>query len=288
MNSAPEAIRKTTASPVSDDWKFAQLAIEEARKSVPESDGRAHPRVGAVVVKDNQVIGSAHRGEILGCHAEYIVLERKLAEDSLVDATVYTTLEPCTQRNHPKVPCASRIVERKVKRVVIGTLDPNPLIRGRGQLTLRDANIITDFFPHDLMTTVEELNRDFSREQRMTAAVVARNESGGHPVPPVEYRLTQDGRTLPDVGFEIWNRSETELARAQVKITLAQGARRCSIASGHYDGEFVWNLNPRQWIGGHFGLPPTMLNASEPESTSPCSTSMGGNANCCPWATSTD
>jgi pyrimidine deaminase RibD-like protein len=253
-NSRPEVIR-ATASLASNDREFALLAIEEARKSVPERDGRTHPKVGAVVVKDHQVIGSAHRGEVSGCHAEYIVLERKLPEDSLVDATVYTTLEPCTERNHPKVPCANRIVERKVKRVVIGMLDPNPVISGRGQRTLRGANIITDFFPHDLMSAVEELNRDFSREYRTTAALVAQNESGGHGPPPVTYRLTQDGRTLPDVGFEIGNESETELVRAQVKIALAQGTRRCSIAYGHYDGEFVWNLNPRRMVGGHFRLP---------------------------------
>jgi pyrimidine deaminase RibD-like protein len=153
-----------------EDRKFAQLAIEEARKSASEADGRSHPKVGAVVVRGNQVIAQAHRGEEPGCHAEYIVLERKLADDSLVDATVYTTLEPCTARNHPKVPCARRIAERKVKRVVIGTLDPNPSITGRGQLMLREANIITDLFPHDLMSQVEELNRDFTRQYRTAAA----------------------------------------------------------------------------------------------------------------------
>jgi pyrimidine deaminase RibD-like protein len=149
-----------------EDRKFAQLAIEEARKSVPEGDGRSHPKVGAVVIKGNQVIAQAHRGEIPGCHAEYIALERKLADDSLIGTTVYTTLEPCTARNHPKVPCARRIVERKVNRVVIGMLDPNPSITGRGQLMLRDANIMTDLFPHDLMSEVEELNRDFTRQHR--------------------------------------------------------------------------------------------------------------------------
>ncbi len=168
----------------SEDRKFAQVAIEEARKSAPEADGRSHPKVGAVVVRGNHVIAQAHRGEVSGCHAEYIVLERKLAEDSLVDATVYTTLEPCTARNHPKVPCARRIAERKVKRVVIGTLDPNPSITGRGQLMLREANIITDFFPHDLMSQVEELNRDFTRQYR-TATVEVPKPSANIELPPL-------------------------------------------------------------------------------------------------------
>jgi pyrimidine deaminase RibD-like protein len=162
---APPAAAFTT-----EDREFASLAIAEARKSISEDNERPHPKVGAVVVKDGQVLGRAHRGEVAGCHAEYIALECKLAEASLVDATVYTTLEPCTERNHPKVPCAHRLVERKVKRVVIGMLDPNPVIRGRGQLILREANIITDLFPHDLMSQVEELNRDFIRLHKTTIA----------------------------------------------------------------------------------------------------------------------
>ena len=58
------------------DRKFARLAIDEARKSVPENDGRPHPRVGAVVVKNGEVLATAHRGEGEGNHAEYIALEK--------------------------------------------------------------------------------------------------------------------------------------------------------------------------------------------------------------------
>lgn len=148
----------------SDDRRFADLAIEEARKSVPE-DARVHPRVGVVVVKDGHVLATAHRGEIPQCHAEYIALEKKLQDVSLVGATVYTTLEPCTSRNHPKVPCATRLTERKVSRVVIGMLDPDDRISGRGQRTLRRAGIATELFPHDLMAEAEELNRDFLRDR---------------------------------------------------------------------------------------------------------------------------
>ncbi len=146
-----------------DDRRFARMAIEEARKSVPEDDTRPHPLVGAVVVKDGKVLATAHRGEAEGNHAEFTALEKKLAETAVAGATVYTTLEPCTTRNHPKIPCADRLIERKVRRVVIGMLDPDPRITGRGQRRLRQASIITDLFPHDLMTEVEELNREFTR-----------------------------------------------------------------------------------------------------------------------------
>jgi pyrimidine deaminase RibD-like protein len=160
------ADRKPTGASdtVPDDRRFAQLAIDEARSSVPE-DGRVHPRVGAVVVKNGEILARAHRGEIPGCHAEYIVLDRKLPDLALAGATVYTTLEPCIARNPPKMPCATRLVERRVARVVIGMLDPNPDITGRGQRELRRAGITTDLFPPDLMAEVEEMNREFTRVQ---------------------------------------------------------------------------------------------------------------------------
>jgi pyrimidine deaminase RibD-like protein len=150
------------AAAAENERNFMELAINEARKSVGE-DGRAHPKVGAVVVKGGIVLASAHRGELgKGDHAEYTALERKLADDSVAGATVYTTLEPCTTRKLPKIPCAERLIKRKVKRVVIGMLDPNPAIRGNGVLLLREHNIEVALFQPDLMAVLEELNRDFS------------------------------------------------------------------------------------------------------------------------------
>jgi pyrimidine deaminase RibD-like protein len=164
--------------------KFMQMAIEEARKSVPE-DKRVHPKVGVVVVKDGKVLASAHRGEIPEGHAEFIALEKKLAEVSLAGATVYTTLEPCTSRNHPKVPCAIRLTERKVGRVVIGMLDPDDRISGRGQRALRKTGIATELFPNDLMAEVEELNREFLRDRE--SRKIERN--GGQHAPPEFYNF---------------------------------------------------------------------------------------------------
>jgi pyrimidine deaminase RibD-like protein len=148
-----------------DHTIFARMAIEEAKRSVPERDGRIHPKVGVVIVKDGRVLAKAHRGEFPEGHAEFIALEKKLTDASVVGATVYATLEPCTARNHPKVPCATRLAERKVARVFIGMLDPNPDIRGMGQMLLGKADIETQLFPRDLMKEVEELNRDFIRVQ---------------------------------------------------------------------------------------------------------------------------
>lgn len=166
------------------DLDYMRMAIDASRKCKSE-DEKPRPKVGAVIVKDGKVLAVSYRGELAhGEHAEFTAMEKKLAEDALSGATVYTTLEPCTTRNHPKVPCADRLVERKVRRVVIGMLDPNPEITGKGQRRLRDANIQTDLFTPDLMAEVEELNRDFTRFQKkqdegpsVSAALIQQNSA---------------------------------------------------------------------------------------------------------------
>jgi pyrimidine deaminase RibD-like protein len=155
------------------DEEFMRLALEAARESKAEDD-RAHPLVGAVVVRDGEVLAVAHRGEDAshpGAHAEYYALEHKLPHVPLAGATVYTTLEPCTSRNHPKLPCAERLITRRVGRVVIGMLDPNQSITGKGLTRLREAGIKIDLFSSELMAQAEEMNRAFAQAQRGRHAI---------------------------------------------------------------------------------------------------------------------
>ena len=184
-------------SPVPDiarnERELMQLAIELASKCVSE-EGKVSPKVGAVVARDGVVLAAAYRGELKpGEHAEYTLLERKLTGVDLDGATLYSTLEPCTHRNHPKVACTDRVIERKLKRVVIGTLDPNQTIRGLGELRLQDAGIEITRFEPDLVLQLRELNREFAalhpvrgiqRDASQTADPVKPGEVGpnGHRI----------------------------------------------------------------------------------------------------------
>lgn len=148
------------------DTDFMALAVEQARLSTPEP-GHVRPRVGVVVVARGEIIARAHRGELgVGEHAEYTALERKLKNVDLSGATVFTTLEPCTVRNPPKQACVDWLIDRKISRVVVGTLDPNPRIKGEGVLRLREAGIPVQLTTPSLTTEIEQLNRDFSQEHR--------------------------------------------------------------------------------------------------------------------------
>jgi pyrimidine deaminase RibD-like protein len=153
---------------------FMERAVALARECVSEP-GEVSPKVGAVLVRDGDVIAEAFRAELApGEHAEFTLLEKKLAGATLAGATLFTTLEPCTLRNKPMLACAECIVERRLARVVIGALHPNDAIRGLGELRLREAGIEIARFDPDLMAQIEEFNREFVLLQRKKVEVSQR------------------------------------------------------------------------------------------------------------------
>ncbi len=102
--------------------------------------GRTNPNplVGAVIVKNQRIIGEGYHKVLGGPHAEIEALN-SLSEDSC-GSTVYVNLEPCSHFGRTP-PCADALIKARVGKVVIGMTDPNPLVSGTGILLLKKAGI---------------------------------------------------------------------------------------------------------------------------------------------------
>lgn len=117
-----------------------------------------NPMVGAVVVADGRIIGEGWHRCCGGPHAEVSAIRSVCERDLLDKATVYVTLEPCSHFGKTP-PCADLLIETGVRRVVVGTIDPNEKVAGRGIERLRKAGI--EVTVGVLGTECRQLNRIF-------------------------------------------------------------------------------------------------------------------------------
>jgi pyrimidine deaminase RibD-like protein len=165
------------------DRKFCAMAVAEARRSIAEDDGRPHPYVGVVIVKDGEILATGFRGESgKGDHGEYCAL-KKVNEADVQGATVYTTLEPCSERNPPKKSCTERLISAKVARVVSGSADKDESVYGHS--TLVEAGIEIGFFQHDLMQELLVLNKTWNDSRRAKQGIPPANNTP--PLASVSY-----------------------------------------------------------------------------------------------------
>ena len=109
-----------------DYKKYMRKAIELAKKG--EGKVNPNPIVGAIIVKDEEIIGSGYHKKYGGNHAERNAI--KNAIKNVQGSTIYVTLEPCFHFGKTP-PCVDLIIEKKFKKVVIGMVDPNPLVSGK-------------------------------------------------------------------------------------------------------------------------------------------------------------
>ncbi len=120
-----------------EDERYMLLAIAEACKA----QGRTSPNpcVGAVIVKDGEIVGTGYHKKAGTPHAEVHAL--RAAGNSARGATIYVTLEPCCHTGKTP-PCSEALVKAGIGRVVIGMQDPNPLVNGRGKDYLENYGIL--------------------------------------------------------------------------------------------------------------------------------------------------
>lgn len=118
------------------DYFYMQRALELAEKA--KGFTSPNPMVGAVIVKDDRIIGEGYHHKCGQAHAEVDAFNN--ATEPVEGATMYVTLEPCSHTGKTP-PCADRIVKEKIARVVVGATDPNPLVSGRGIKKMQDAGI---------------------------------------------------------------------------------------------------------------------------------------------------
>lgn len=121
---------------VINDQHYMRLALQLAEAAQGQTD--INPVVGCVVVKHGSIVGTGAHLQRGGPHAEVHALN--MAGKEAEGSTVYVTLEPCS--HHGKTPpCADRLIEDKVSRVVVATIDPNPVVAGTGIAKLRQHGI---------------------------------------------------------------------------------------------------------------------------------------------------
>ena len=134
--------------------KYMRMAIELAKKGAGAVN--PNPMVGAVVVKNEEVIGEGYHKFFGGPHAEVYALED--ASKEAEEAAIYVTLEPCSHYGKTP-PCAKKIIDMGIKKCFIGSSDPNPKVAGKGVAMLKEAGI--EVVENVLKEECDEINQVF-------------------------------------------------------------------------------------------------------------------------------
>jgi len=177
------------------DYKYMQLAYNLAQKGC--GGVNPNPLVGAVIVKDDKITGEGYHEVFGGPHAE--VNAFRSAKESVEGATMYVTLEPCSHFGKTP-PCAQAIVDNKISRVVIGMLDPNPLVSGRGVKLLQDNGIEVEY--DFLSAELTQMNRVFLKYIQSKLPYVV-----------MKTAMTLDGKIATRTGDSRWVSNEQSRAR---------------------------------------------------------------------------
>ena len=142
-------------------FRFSQADREYLKKALALAKlGRGfvspNPVVGAVVVREGEIVGTGYHRKFGGDHAEVEALRE--AGPQARGATLYCTLEPCSHFGKTP-PCVNRVIEAGISKVIIGSVDPNPLVNGRGIRLLREHGVVVETGLYE--EACRELNESF-------------------------------------------------------------------------------------------------------------------------------
>lgn len=180
--------------------KYMRRAIELAKKG--SGHVNPNPLVGAVIVRDGEIIGEGYHECYRQLHAERnAIANAKKRGNSLEGSTIYVTLEPCCHYGKTP-PCTEAIIEEKIARVVVGSDDPNPLVSGKGFQMLREKGI--EVIPHFLKEECDAMNHVFFHYIRT-----------GTPYVAMKYAMTMDGKIACYTGDSKWVTGEESRAHVQ-------------------------------------------------------------------------
>ena len=180
--------------------KYMRRAIELAKKG--SGHVNPNPLVGAVIVRDGEIIGEGYHECYGQLHAERnAIANAKKRGNSLEGSTIYVTLEPCCHYGKTP-PCTEAIIEEKIARVVVGSDDPNPLVSGKGFQMLREKGI--EVIPHFLKEECDAMNHVFFHYIRT-----------GTPYVAMKYAMTMDGKIACYTGDSKWVTGDESRAHVQ-------------------------------------------------------------------------
>ena len=179
------------------DRQYMKMALELAQKGMGFT--APNPMVGAVIVKNGRIIGQGYHRKYGELHAEREALA--VCTEEPKGASIYVTLEPCCHYGK-QPPCVNAILETGIKRVIIGSSDPNPLVAGKGIRILKDHGI--EVTENILKEECDKLNEAFF--------YYIQNKK---PYVVMKYAMTMDGKIAAYTGESKWVTGEAARIHVQ-------------------------------------------------------------------------
>ena len=190
-----DGLKNTTD--MEQDRQYMKMALELAQKGMGFT--APNPMVGAVIVKNGRIIGQGYHRKYGELHAEREALA--VCTEEPKGASIYVTLEPCCHYGK-QPPCVNAILEAGIRRVIIGSSDPNPLVAGKGIRILKDHGI--EVTENILKEECDKLNEAFF--------YYIQNKK---PYVVMKYAMTMDGKIAAYTGESKWVTGEAARIHVQ-------------------------------------------------------------------------